>query len=101
MTEYTPGPWEVLVDEWNTSVIAPNVDICTVNSDNCKYSVHLDNARLIAAAPEMLAALEMAQLIIDLGKCTESQDAICLCFCNYDKMVDMVEGALKKARGEE
>ena len=101
MSKHTPGPWEVLDDECCTSVVIEYGDICDIVQDDRPEAENLANARLIAAATEMLEALEMAQFIIDLGKCTESQDAICLCFCNYDKMVDMVEGALKKARGEE
>lgn len=76
MAEHTPGPWRVLS-------AAPNHSL-TINSARGQYiglaglqdnGAHEANARLIAAAPELLAALELlrdqaverGQLVISPG----------------------------------
>lgn len=57
---HTPGPWEVVrfSDEPNPVIIGPNGDerITTVSGNQDDAA----NARLIAAAPEMLAMLKAA-----------------------------------------
>ncbi len=55
---HTPGPWEVnselvVLDKNNNEVCVPAISAQLLE---CK-----DNARLIAAAPDMLTALKMAQ----------------------------------------
>lgn len=63
MTAHTPGPWVVTVtDDGGSMVHAPNCAIATVwpapdskAGDNRQSAI---NARLIAAAPEMLEALQ-------------------------------------------
>lgn len=58
-TTHTPGPWEAC-DRWVSEANDPghNVGICFTE----KRSEALANARLIAAAPDMLAALKVHQL---------------------------------------
>jgi len=71
MSEHTPGPWEVALDNKATGclrVLAPDggmVAECWVNTrwDNKVSRLTSEqeaNARLIAAAPSLLAALERA-----------------------------------------
>lgn len=70
MTEHTPGPWHIdpCGDILSTSV--QNMDdqkdnglICALCSDRCRDE-NIANARLIAAAPDMLKALERARMTL-------------------------------------
>jgi hypothetical protein len=69
MNKHTPGPWEVFYkakyDEWHVSV--------PMSEGNMRWGLFDDgvrsenpeaDARLIAAAPELLEALKLAQSII-------------------------------------
>lgn len=96
--KHTPGPWGV-VDE------NPTIYVCGQNEDlviaDCREANDRDellaNARLIAAAPEMLAALNE---ISEIGK-TLNTDGACL----HDiprvvrRVVDNVRSAIAKAEG--
>ena len=64
-TEHTPGPWRA--DEWATGwsvgAVKAQYTVCVLNDLQNPES----NARLIAAAPDLLEALEkMVSLISDL-----------------------------------
>ena len=73
-TEFTPGPWEVLHSDTHaddTIVICGgnNDDLAEVfSNERCtvrqSHDEALGNARLIAAAPELLAALEKAAMFV-------------------------------------
>lgn len=65
--KYTPGPWVVKSDEWGISVQCKDsvsglrfavTPICRIEQE--KDSGGEDDARLIAAAPEMYEALKKA-----------------------------------------
>ena len=62
MSEHTPGPWRVGDDEnGDCWIFIPGHDLCfgdMETTDACCWS----NARLIAAAPDLLEALEMVLL---------------------------------------
>ena len=67
MSAHTPGPWEALPSLANEStgkadylVVGPNGE--EIADMVCRSAA---NARLIAAAPELLAALKQARLMID------------------------------------
>lgn len=63
--EHTPGPWEVTEDLMH--VYAPDTDTAITNDRSFCYPNHAEaeaNARLISAAPELLAACEAAQQCI-------------------------------------
>lgn len=72
--KHTPGPWFCRVgDEWSHSVVTRHGTLPD-GSDNCwtvasinkqREPEHEANARLIAAAPELLDALRM--IFLDLG----------------------------------
>lgn len=60
MSRYTPGPWEA--GEWNTAkggcwVNAKDIHICCIDGE---AEDPMADARLIAAAPELLAACKDA-----------------------------------------
>lgn len=67
MADFTPGPWDVLPQKNDSGAIRPDIFpwqiesadwvICEVYGD-VPYLNHEANARLIAAAPELYAALE-------------------------------------------
>jgi len=91
MSKHTPGPWEILEvtpDDWQIN--SDLRDDCLVQMTPTIGHEHLSdedkaNARLIAAAPDMLAALEqvsrMWRVLRDEG------------------MLNMVEEAIAKAQG--
>jgi len=71
---HTPGPWTVDPDdrpnmEWNNHIYAANgLAVCFMaHSDGKDVDADEANARLIAAAPDMLAALRAFVLILDKG----------------------------------
>ena len=83
MAGHTPGPWTVH-GQWQASVRMPNGEGFHVCSDPRHASDESKaNARLIAAAPDMLAALEE---IMDSG-------------CDCDGCI-MAGNVVAKARGE-
>lgn len=54
-TKHTPGPWEY--DRNAGHIVTQGISVCRISA--CSgYGEHDDNARLIAAAPDLLAALE-------------------------------------------
>ena len=65
MTQHTPGPWDIGYAQADDIVIVgpdKELEICTVWSDP-----NVCDAKLIAAAPELLEALKEATLHIWLG----------------------------------
>lgn len=67
---HTPGPWSVADHDSNGQRIVRNehIEICTC-WHHCVVAIEQEmeaNARLIAAAPDLLAALEMQMRRIDV-----------------------------------
>ncbi len=97
MSKHTPGPW--VVDEANTNLVARLVNgvyeyVCEVEPSSFstrEYSQDQEeaDARLIAAAPELLAALK--RMVLD-GNCRDA---------NYRALAnDQARAAIAKATGE-
>lgn len=89
-TKHTPGPWSThLVDD--TIVIIPRRPLpqkfSTLGHSEVADEEDFANARLIAAAPELLEALQMALVYID-GEGTPEQ---------YEQAI----AAIAKAKGEQ
>lgn len=95
---HTPGPWSVQDNAWHTSsIVVPETTIarCVVPDDEIDQEASDDegadtakiraNARLIAAAPELLEALESC-----LPACTGP----------FVWLVPLVEKAIAKATGQ-
>jgi len=97
MTKHTPGPWTY--SRWDESrgtsfyiaqadgaPYTPNYsDVATLVAETClgeQVSIQEANARLIAAAPDLLRALE------------------CLLEMGHAKAGDLARAAIAKARGE-
>lgn len=71
MNKHTPGPWVIIPggDEWSSGRIATiepkpetmvETNYWTVAEVNYRRDEHLSNAKLIAAAPDLLIALKLA-----------------------------------------
>ena len=88
MTEHTPGPWAIWTDpdryDPYATVWCPRDDTVTAKCAFGRVPVDVEraNARLIAAAPDMLDELE--RLLDVLG----------------DEDIEIVEQVIAKARGE-
>jgi hypothetical protein len=110
MTKHTPGPWHVnSVDGSQWAVIGPATThqgcgayICDMVNGSLEinaYIGHLEadaNARLVAAAPELLAQLQTALRYIEhIGaNCTERGQGH-----PQQALVDSIRNAIAKAEG--
>ena len=69
MSKHTPGPWSSRhIDGFPTSIVAEGAAIAVASSHDNGTDTELPaeaNARLMAAAPELLEALEKAGDLID------------------------------------
>lgn len=99
--KHTPGPWtwheNILVAPHDSTLICNviNDDGCTVYRDSPvdAFMAEIDaNKRLIAAAPDLLSALEITADNI------RSLIASCNCV-TYNIWLDVVESAIAKAKG--
>jgi hypothetical protein len=85
--KWTPGPWQADGEPWNRVVwsSAENRVCFMAHSSGLNDDTDIATSNLIAAAPDLYAALEMAQLWLDV-----------------DGRFDMqgINAALAKARGD-
>lgn len=97
-TTHTPGPW--MADSHYPSVSAPtspNLSLC--NDHAIPMSERIANARLIAAAPDLLAALEAIFGIALDGK-SHFHSAELIRVMGKERF-DAARAALAKATGEQ
>ena len=70
-SKHTPGPWACISGgrsgEFTVYLPSDGMVICSRNQYDDKHAEFLANARLIAAAPEMLAALKIAQQFMSIA----------------------------------
>lgn len=62
---HTPGPWQAVAGSfrWNVTTVGPRTfNICALNPDRGDSEA---NARLIAAAPDLLAALKETLAVLE------------------------------------
>ena len=97
---HTPGPWNISTDGEAAGVIYALRgfewdDICVI-TPRCEAAA---NAHLIAAAPDMLEALE------EVVALTENLQVCPFCGCVLDHRPDClsheIDAAIRKARGKE
>lgn len=92
MSKHTPGPWEVRQGKEVGNTVYVSSDkgqICTgVNG----FESRIPNARLIAAAPELLEALEVAEKAL-----TAIFKAINLCVLENADEMNIIRAAIAKA----
>lgn len=100
--KWTPGPWKAFQDDAGIDVIGKDG---THIANECQT---FEDARLIAAAPEMAEALEAALPTLRWYHANASGahdkrgcPGIDNCQGESAKLVKQVEAALRKARGEE
>jgi len=68
MSKHTPGPWHTGIDD-SDKVFAADRDGIAVMSGGRRYQAERDaNARLIAAAPELLEACRVVRNALDAGE---------------------------------
>lgn len=95
MSKHTPGPWAVPAwPNMQPPVVAAGQTICRTDTGACPVDSRA-NARLIAAAPELMEALKL--MIEWFGGPHEKgcpEDDTCSC-----KAVALVIAAVKKAAG--
>ena len=99
MNKHTPEPWKVYSDGTKTFVASSSagrvvaVGLYDESADTPIEEVDA-NARLIAAAPELLSAAETAVEIIRDSYGQDEVDIPCDC-----QAVNVLERAIKKAKG--
>lgn len=92
MNKHTPGPWQKA--EPFASVKAPGrpcIADCGSRSDLTAQA----NARLIAAAPDLLAALERTEEILLGGDPVETSEPWC-----QELVLNVIRPAIRKAKGD-
>ena|SRR5690242_12179092 len=103
--KHTPGPWHHKHDDYAKNVINVEADghipICRLTGIASARNDGEANARLIAAAPELLAALKAVtddaeQAIKDIGGCDHS---VGICCCDIIGNVEHARTAIAKAEG--
>ena len=91
---HTPGPWTT--QEWGDAaiqIIGPSdEEIADLDGDPEGWEVRAANARLIAAAPELLAALELARRWM-------CEVPVAKRAGNFNIALDRVDAAIAKAEG--
>lgn len=89
MKPYTPGPWKVVVKGENYfGINSADGNICILAAEARKEIDKKANARLIAAAPELLEALQAAEAELE-NSVAAGSEIVLLC----------VRSAIAKATG--
>lgn len=91
---HTPGPWTVNVNNIGVDVVADSMTVamtCSPTPNDHAPICHA-NARLIAAAPDMLAALTVVEAVMTIVP-PRSDTA------EYLEALDKVRAAIAKAEG--
>jgi hypothetical protein len=114
MSKHTPGPWQVMNDYDGATIVVANVDgetfsdgtstfsydfVCDTygdgDDDSRSKAVAIANARLIAAAPDMLAALKAMDAALCDGFGTQAARMA------GRKALIAVRAAIAKAEGQQ
>lgn len=99
--QFTPGPWQVFAEGKVVEVLGPEANRLPIvkwtGFDGCDrpLKVQVANARLIAAAPRLYAALEGLQLQALQSSCNDPANE-----WGRDALAE-ARGALAEARGQQ
>lgn len=97
-TNHTPGPWSLKMTGWRTNPFAiysprrPGAVACVPSRTSVPLDEQDANARLIAAAPDMLAALER------IANSEEYHGDLFV--CDFETLQNVARAAIAKAKGE-
>jgi hypothetical protein len=94
MSKHTPGPWNLYPNNASDWVVRKMFSDGQESHEIARCQSGMDNARLIAAAPDLLAALKMAVSAL------ERSDYIQMDGDSVD-VIDVSRDAIAKAVGEE
>lgn len=94
--KYTPGPWEMNLGVDGAVVYHP--DQGTIADIPMDLSAHPHNARLIAAAPELLEALEELERIVS-GPISDALTGDALAEAGAYTALENAISAIAKAKG--
>lgn len=107
MNKHTPGPWRVSTPDHTSGATmiqaADGTIICSRvmahDGSNDDIEAAEANARLVAAAPELLEALELAKLAVEnaIRLCRRHDDNA---FIGHAFTLDNINSAIGKAKGE-
>lgn len=94
ITAHTPGPWTVTGHSWSHSIVANSEQIARLNHTGTPANIAEANARLIAAAPDLLAALKaMINTHGMHGPCSKNSCADCnRAYTQAHAAIDYAEG---------
>jgi len=97
---HTPGPWQVLKRGYNqyavdkfpatSPLVGSDAPICVMIADEREDANAKENARLIAAAPDMYEAIREALVTFQCNPDWRDED----------KAMNMMRDAIKKAEGK-
>ena len=105
-TQHTPGPWAFRLEAVRTVIYhKAGIGEKAIAVGAGAYPDHIANARLIAAAPELLAAVEEAIASVEAGNlyeamCCSGHDCGCRGSSNADLLVYDLRATIAKARGQ-
>jgi hypothetical protein len=91
-SKHTPGPWQIH-GTWPDDVVDATGSLVVSAYGDYESPVTQANARLIAAAPELLAALEHMVAVANWSTTIQSEE-------QFDAMIASAEAAIRKAKGE-
>ena len=107
--EHTPGPWRThpgsAVSSWNVRADDLTIAFCPTNTSWGDLTRRVDephakaNARLIAAAPDLLDACEAIAAEASIAQSPEGDDILVIELTRSE--IDMLRAAIAKARGHD
>lgn len=105
-TKHTPGPWviEDSVKGWDDNVAIKSEDGEYIGLVSWLNDEQKPNAHLIAAAPDLLEALQKCQTVLEWvveqagGPQCEHEGGV-VCFCQENAAISTARAAIAKATG--
>lgn len=94
--KHTPGPWEVVPKTGGAIVTASGVSVGMANKSSFSFGQRLANARLMAAAPQLLEALMLWERIDALAYTQDFASDMEM----YNTAMKATKAAIASATGE-